>query len=151
MRKKAVIQMNEIVSISLQYLIERQKDAEQKGKFLRKIGKVLVLVPFFVYLFLLAINPTFFSSNQNTVIFIFVATTLLISAKAFINEGSAYGARCCKFEDMIFLMKYCIEKNCSQDVIVDAYRGLERDPSIIRLLEKSGDTVSDVAGKLIRK
>ena len=136
---------------ALQYLKDRQKDAEQRGRFLRRVGKGLVLLPFFVYLFFtLAVKSTFFSNYLNAVSFFVVVITLLISAKAFINEGSAYGARSGKFEDMIFLMWYCSEKNCSPDVIVDAYLRLHRDPSIIRLLEKSGDVVGDT-GKVIRK
>jgi hypothetical protein len=131
-------------SDAFNYLKNFEQETSERGRFFRGIGKIILVIPVGFYFIMLYYYPHFFENFVNTLSFFFLALIFLILARVIINEGSAYGARCGRFEDMIFLMMLCGETNCSPETLMDKYILLNRDPSIIKLLEQSGNIPTDL-------
>lgn len=130
-------------SDAFNYLKNFEQDTSKRGRFFREIGKIILIIPVGFYLIILYNYPHFFENYLNILSFFFLVLIFLILARVTINEGSAYGARCGRFEDMIFIMMLCAETNCSPETLMDKYILLNRDPSIIKLLEQSGNIPAD--------
>lgn len=127
---------------SMKYLEELQSETEKRGRHLRRLAKVVaVSIPVVIG------TIVFFTRNLDSYFCILlcsiISILLVVLAKMLFNEGAAFGARCGKFEDMIYYHKLFSDiRYWDNSRLIELFTNTFRDPSIMKLIGKAGDIQS---------